>query len=59
MKGADWILVWAWVAFLLLIGPLLFSARDSLMVFVGFSIFVALAYLTQRRVVPIIKEKIK
>jgi hypothetical protein len=59
MKGSDWILVWSWAVFLLLVGPFLISANDSLLVFVGFGIFAALVYVTQRRVVPIIKEKIK
>lgn len=59
MKGSDWVLVWSWVAFVLFLGPFLISARDSLMVFVGFGILAALIYFTQRRVVPIIQEKIK
>jgi hypothetical protein len=49
LKGSDWVFL----------GPFLISARDSLMVFVGFGILAALIYFTQRRVVPIIQEKIK
>jgi len=59
LKGSDWVLVWSWAAFLLFLGPFLISARDSLMVFVGLGILAALVYFTQRRIVPIIQEKIK
>lgn len=59
MKQSDWLLIWSWAVFLLFVGPFLISARDSLMVFVGFGILAALIYFTQRRVVPIIQEKIK
>ena len=59
MRGSDWLLIWSWAVYLLFLGPFLISARDSLMVFVGFGILAALIYFTQRRVVPIIQEKIK
>ncbi len=59
LKGSDWLLIWSWVVYLLFLGPFLVSARDSLMVFVGFGILAALIYFTQRRIVPIIQEKIK
>jgi hypothetical protein len=59
LKGSDWVLIWSWAVFALFLGPFLISARDSLMVFVGFGILAALIYFTQRRIVPIIQEKIK
>jgi hypothetical protein len=63
MRRSDWALVWSWLLFVLLIGPYLFSARDSLMVVTGIAVAVLLLWLTQRRVLPIIvpfvKEKIK
>jgi hypothetical protein len=58
MKTKDWILMWSWVLFIVLAGPFLFSARDTILVAGGFLILAALVYFTQRRVVPIIKEKI-
>jgi hypothetical protein len=59
MKTNDWVLVWSWLGFLFLVGPFLFSARDTLLVAVGFGLLIGLIYFTQRRVIPIIKGKLQ
>ena len=59
MNRIDWVLVWAWLAFIALVGPFLISADDTLLVAAGFAILIALVYFTQRRIVPIIKGKLQ
>lgn len=57
MTRRDWILAWAWAAFLVLVGPFLVSARDSLLLFAGAMILAGLVFVTQRRVRAALKEK--
>lgn len=57
MKRNDWILLWAWVAFVTFIGPFSISARDWVVVGAGFAVLAGLVYLTQRRIRQFIKEK--
>ena len=57
MNRNEWILLWAWVAFVALIGPALISARDWFLVAAGFAILAALVYLTQRRVRQYLKGR--
>ena len=59
MKRGDWILLGAWVIYMAAVGPFLISARDDLLVLSGLAILAVLLYFTQRRLVPVIKEKIK
>jgi hypothetical protein len=59
MKRDDWILVFAWLIYIAALGPFLISARDNLRVASGLMILVALLYFTQRRLIPLIKEKFK
>jgi hypothetical protein len=59
MKRGDWILLWAWLVYVALLGPYLISARTDALVIAGLMVLAALLYFTQRRVLPIIKEKLK
>jgi hypothetical protein len=59
MRREDWILVCAWLIYVAALGPFLISARDNLQLAGGVAILVVLLYFTQRRLIPIIKEKIK
>lgn len=59
MTKKDWVLIWSWALFLALAGPFLVSAKDTALVLLGVAIFIALVWLTQRRLKPIILEKFK
>lgn len=54
MKKYDWILLLLWAAELTVVGPFLFSARDWLLVLVGFASVVVLTYTTVARVRKVI-----
>jgi hypothetical protein len=59
MKRGDWVLLFAWLIYVALLGPFLISAPDTVLVVAGLAILAALLYFTQRRVIPILKEKMK
>jgi hypothetical protein len=59
MKRADWILLLSWLVYVALLGPYLISARNDTLVITGLATLAVLLYFTQRRVVPILKEKLK
>lgn len=59
MKRSDWILLSVWLVYGALLGPYLISARNDTLVITGLAVLAALLYFTQRRVLPIIKEKLK
>ena len=59
MKRTDWILLSFWLIYVALLGPYLISARNDTLVIAGLAVLAALLYFTQRRVLPILKEKMK
>ena len=59
MKLTDWILLAAWLIYIALLGPHLISARSNEMVITGLVVLATLLYFTQRRIVPILKERLK
>jgi hypothetical protein len=59
MKLADWILLAAWLIYVGLLGPYLISARSNELVIAGLVALATLLYFSQRRIVPILKEKLK
>ena len=50
MKTNDWLLIGAWILYLVLVGPFLISARDTLLVIAGLAAFVFLVVGSVQRV---------
>lgn len=50
MLKRDWLLIWAWLAYLAILGPFLVSERDWFLPPIGVSLFIALTYFTQKRI---------